>query len=102
VTSWGAPTRALTFTYDYLGRRVRKQASGPNNGDTYDHKYVYQGWALIVATWVVVQSYAYVRFREVPFVGWEFVLAAVGLLVFVSQKKAALQKQITAVISPKK
>lgn len=47
ITSWGAPSRSLTFTYDYLGRRVRKQASGPNPGDTYDYKFVYRGWSLV-------------------------------------------------------
>lgn len=53
------------------------------------------GFGLTLAIWAVVQVYAYVRFHEVPFVGWEFVVLALGILVFVSQKKAALQKQIT-------
>ena len=60
------------------------------------------GFGLTLAIWAIVQAYAYVRFHEVPFVAWEFVLLALGLLVFVTQKKAALQKQITDEAAAKK
>lgn len=63
LTSWGAPSRSLAFTYDYMGRRVRKTATGPNSADNYDHKYVYHDWALIAeidaGTNQIIRSYVW-------------------------------------------
>lgn len=46
-----ADARRLEFTYDYLGRRVRKTVRGGYNGTSYttvilDEKFIYEGWNL--------------------------------------------------------
>lgn len=51
-------------------------------------------FGLTATVWTAFQIYAYIRFHEVPFVGWEFVLLTLGLLVFTSQKRAAIQKEV--------
>lgn len=41
----------LTFTYDYLGRRVEKKVVNIDTSTTtYDHRYIYAGWNLICET----------------------------------------------------
>jgi RHS repeat-associated protein len=59
---WSAPDRQLTFTYDYLGRRIRKE-SWENNIKIFDRKFIYEGWNLIAeldtATNTVVRSYTW-------------------------------------------
>ncbi|MBM3854084.1 MAG: hypothetical protein FJ399_13175 [Verrucomicrobia bacterium] len=59
---WGAPNRELLFTYDYLGRRVRKE-SRLNGSAISDRKYLYHGWSLMAeldsATGKLVRSYTW-------------------------------------------
>lgn len=60
--NWSGSVRELIFTYDYLGRRVRK-VSKENAATTYDRKFIYDGWTLLAemdsATNKVVQSYVW-------------------------------------------
>lgn len=60
--TWNAPNRELLFTYDYLGRRVRK-VSKLNGTTQSDHKFIYTGWSLVAeldsATNKIVRSYAW-------------------------------------------
>lgn len=60
--------RRLEFTYDYLGRRVRKVVSSGYNGTGFatvalDRKFIYDGWNLIsernASTLTVVNSYVW-------------------------------------------
>jgi RHS repeat-associated protein len=57
-----APDKVLQFTYDYLGRRVRKE-SWLNGTKVYDHKFVYSGWTVIAdideALGLVVRTYVW-------------------------------------------
>ncbi len=39
--------QTLTFTYDYAGRRIRKQVTGTG---AIDHKYIWSGWTLLAET----------------------------------------------------
>lgn len=63
-----ADARRLEFTYDYLGRRVRKVVSSGYNGTGFatvalDRKFVYDGWNLITdrngTTLATVTSYVW-------------------------------------------
>jgi len=60
--SWGAPDRELEFTYDYVGRRIRKLAK-ENGAITSDRKFLYDGWNLIAeidaATGKIVRSHVW-------------------------------------------
>ncbi|MBI5692759.1 MAG: RHS repeat-associated core domain-containing protein [Verrucomicrobia bacterium] len=62
ANGWGAPNRDLVFTYDYVGRRIRKE-SWENGVKKSDRKFIYEGWNLIAeldsATNKVVRSYAW-------------------------------------------
>lgn len=62
LAGWSAPNRVLTFTYDYAGRRIRKESS-ENGVPIYDRKFIYEGWNLIAeldtATNKVVRSYTW-------------------------------------------
>jgi RHS repeat-associated protein len=62
AVTWGAPNRDLKFTYDYLGRRVRKE-SKLNNNLVSDTKFIYDDWLLLAeldtATNRIVRSYAW-------------------------------------------
>ena len=51
---------------------------------------------LIMVGWFAVQVFAYVKFDEIPFIGWEFLAGALIFLAFFSRKKATLQKQVEA------
>lgn len=62
AVAWGAPDRELLFTYDYLGRRVRK-ISRLNGSTLLDRKYIYAGWSLLAeletATNKIARSYTW-------------------------------------------
>jgi RHS repeat-associated protein len=55
LATWGAPNRTLTFTYDYLGRRVQKQSVDTTYGTSTTTRYIYQGWNLL-AEYIVTGS----------------------------------------------
>jgi len=62
----GAPRQLFTFTYDYLGRRVRKTVAAWNGSAyvaTLDRKFIYDGWNLIAernaSTLALVTSYVW-------------------------------------------
>ncbi len=52
------------------------------------------GFVLTAILWLTAQIYAYARFREVPLVGWEFLLLALGFLVFTSKKYDDQRREI--------
>jgi RHS repeat-associated protein len=60
--SWGAPDRELEFTYDYVGRRIRKLVK-ENGAVASDRKFLYDGWNLIAeldtATGRIVRSHVW-------------------------------------------
>ena len=60
--SWGAPDRELEFTYDYVGRRIRKLVK-ENGAIASDCKFLYDGWNLIAeidtATGKIVRSHVW-------------------------------------------